>query len=107
MADTRGHGFVKRRPKFVTVRYYDHHASADTWAEPKTSEELKPARVEARGWIIGENDTMLELSAQRPMDADDNEWGQPMRIVKAVIFYRSDEKPPKAAEVPQPCPSTP
>lgn len=85
-----------KRPKFITVRWLDHHESGETWAVPKTPEELKPARVESRGWLLVENDECIEISAHKPLDSDDREWGRPMRIAKAAIIYRSDRREPKS-----------
>jgi hypothetical protein len=82
----------KRKPRYAKVIFLDHHTSSETWAEPTKPEDLKGARVEARGWIISENEEMLELSAQRPLDDDDAEWGRPFRIVKSAILFRSDVK---------------
>lgn len=81
-----------KRPKFITVRWMDHHGSSDTWSDPTEPKDLKPARIESRGWIISENAEMLEISAHRPLDKDDTEWGRPMRIVKSAIFFRSDQR---------------
>lgn len=80
-----------KRPRFITVRWYDHHESDETWAPPKTPEDLKACRVESRGWLIAENDECIEISSHKPLDKDDLSWGRPMRIVKAAIFYRSDQ----------------
>jgi hypothetical protein len=89
----------KKRPRFTTVRFLDHHTSSETWAVPTKPEELSGAKVEARGWIISENDTVLELSAQKPLDEDDGEWGRPFRIIKSTIYFRSDVKKEKPGEV--------
>lgn len=83
------------RPKFITVRWYDHHEKDQTWSEPTQTAELKAARVESKGWLIAESegpDGCIELSAHRPMDRDDSAYGRPMRIVKSAIFYRSDKR---------------
>lgn len=85
----------KKRPKLVTVRFIDHHRSSDTWAQPTKPEELRGAKVEVRGWIISENDEIVEISNLRPLDDDDGEWGVPFRVVKSTIFFRSDLKPKK------------
>jgi hypothetical protein len=82
------------RPKYITVRWHDHHEKDETWAEPTPLQDLKPARVESRGWLIGENDECIEMSAHKPMDKDDDTWGRPFRIVKSAIFYRSDKRGP-------------
>jgi hypothetical protein len=73
------------------VRWYDHHRSRDTWAEPTPPADLKGSRIESKGWLLGESDTAIEISNHRPMDEDDVDWGTPMRIAKLAIFYRSDE----------------
>lgn len=83
---------MAQKHPFITVRWYDHHEAASTWAEPKDPRDLKAARVESRGWLIAESPTCIEISAHRPLDSDDPEWGRPMRIAKAQIFYRSDKR---------------
>ena len=83
---------MTKRPKFIVVRWYDHHEADETWAPPKTPETLAASRVESRGWLLVENDECIEISGHKPLDADDLNWGRPMRIVKAAIYYRSDQK---------------
>lgn len=85
---------MTKRPNFIIVKWYDHRESDETWAPPKTPETLAPSRVESRGWLLTENDECIEISSHKPLDKDDASWGRPMRIVKAAIYYRSDQ--PKA-----------
>ena len=89
----------KKRPKFVKIHFIDHHRSPDTWAAPTKPEELRGAKVEIRGYIISENDEVVEISNLRPLDGDDGEWGVPFRVVKSTIFFRSDLKKEKPSEV--------
>lgn len=101
----------KKRPKFIKVIWLDHHESRSTWAEPTEPAELKAARVESRGWLIAENDECIELSAHRPLDDEDHDWGSPMRIVKSAIHFRSDlqrsdRAPKKPPAVPPTVPPT-
>ena len=88
-----------KRPRFITVRWLDHHRSPETWAAPTPPAELRGAQVESRGWLIGESDEVIELSAHKPLDGC-ADWGTPMRIVKAAIHFRSDRKAAKVPTVP-------
>lgn len=84
-----------KRPKFITIKWYDHVEDNETWSEATKPADLHVARVESRGWLISENDAVIELSNHRPMDNGDAEWGSRMRILKAAIFFRSDTAPKK------------
>jgi len=75
----------------IRVVWMDHHESEDTWAKPTPEDKLEPATVESIGWLLGENDIMLEMTSHLSRDQDDNTQGRPMRIVKAAILYRSDK----------------
>ena len=77
--------------KQIKIVWMDHHESENTWANPTPPDKLQPATIESIGWLLGENDIMLEMTSHLSLDKDDNEQGRPMRIVKAAILYRSDK----------------
>jgi hypothetical protein len=91
-----------RRAKFITVRWLDHHESDNAW--DTAGAESVPAEFESRGWLIDENDTVLELSNTKPLNAigagGATLWGRPLRLLKAAITFRSDQKPKKESSGP-------
>jgi hypothetical protein len=83
----------KKRPKFITVRWSDHHESDNPW--DAAGSEPGAALFESRGWLIFENDLLIELSNTKPLNSlgGGDLWGRPLRLLKAAISYRSDSKP--------------
>jgi hypothetical protein len=89
------------KPKLVTIRWTDHYDHDDTWVEPEKPDRLKPALVESVGWIISENEEVIQLAGDRPLDEGDSGYGRVTHILTANIYYRSDrdkkKRRPKAA----------
>jgi len=81
-----------KRPKLVTVVWADHHDSDNAWDTP--GQEPGTALFESRGWLIFENDEIVELSNTRPRNnvGGLDLWGRPLRIAKVGIVSRSDMK---------------
>lgn len=94
------------KPKWARIIWADHADSRETWQEATEPGELQPAFVDSCGWIISENEEVLEMAGDRPMkrtpkgryvfDAEGT-WGRVTHIVKAAIVWRSDVKvePPR------------
>lgn len=81
-----------KKPKHVVVRWKDHHESDGAWDTPGAEPGF--ALFESRGWLIFENEDIVELSNTKPLNnvAGEDLWGRPLRIGKALIYYRSDKK---------------
>lgn len=83
---------MRKRTPFIKVVWADHHESDAAWdtagAEPAS------ALFESRGWLIYEDDNILELSNSKPLnDAGGKDlWGRPLRLIKSAIVSRSDNK---------------
>jgi hypothetical protein len=80
-----------KRPKFITVKWNDHHESDAAWAA--AGEEPHPAKFESRGYLIYEDETILEITNTIPLDdtAGANLYGRPLRLLKGAVYYRSDD----------------
>lgn len=83
-----------KRIKFITVKWKDHHESDGGWDKPGAEPEA--ALFESRGWLIFENEEIVELSNTRPLNDSSapDLWGRPLRVLKVAIYYRSDKKEP-------------
>lgn len=86
-----------KRPRFIKVVWEDHHESDAAWAG--AGEEPCAALFESRGWLIYEDDKIIELSNSKPLNSAGGAdlWGRPLRLVKSALVSRSDRKPPVTA----------
>ena len=88
-----------KKLKFITVRWNDHHESDAAWAE--AGEEPQPAKFESRGYLIYEDEIILEITNTIPLDsvAGAALYGRPLRLVKTSVYFRSDKVPKKTPAI--------
>lgn len=79
------------RPTRIEVDWLDHHERHGQGAA-LSKNELKPMVWRTRGYLVGENDELIEVVRDIPLDKDVNEYGASMRILKCCILKRSDVK---------------
>lgn len=72
--------------KSITVVWEDHHEDSE-WTQPMDKSQLAPLIVKTRGYLVEENETMIEVS--RDVYADGSGIGSPLRIMKKCILRRS------------------
>jgi len=77
--------------KRITVFWEDHH-ERDGQGDPVDPEKLKPMIWESTGYLISENDAMLEIARDISSDQDVYGVGASLRIMKKCILKRSDQK---------------
>lgn len=80
------------RPRFITVKWNDHHESDDAWAP--AGEEPQPAQFESRGYLIYEDETILEITNTIPLNevGGVDLYGRPLRLLKSAVYFRSDDR---------------
>jgi hypothetical protein len=79
------------KPKKITVTWLDHHERGGQ-GEATTPDNLKPMLWTSIGFLVSENDTMLELVRDISADKDVTDVGASLRIMKNSIVTRSDRK---------------
>lgn len=79
------------KPKKIEVTWYDHH-ERDGQGAATLRHELKPMTWRTRGYLVEENDEMIEVVRDIPLDRDVTDYGASMRIMKNSIVSRSDRK---------------
>lgn len=80
-----------RKPKVIRVVWEDHH-ERDGQGEVTEPDALKPFVWESVGYLVGENELMLELVRDISHDPATPDIGASMRIMKKCILSRSDQK---------------
>lgn len=75
---------MKHKP--ITVVWEDHHENTE-WTEPTDKTQLAPLVVRTRGYLVQENETMIEVA--RDVYADGSGIGSPLRIMKKCIVSRA------------------
>lgn len=81
----------RRKPKVVTVVWEDHH-ERDGQGDVTEAEALKPFVWESTGYLVQENETMVELVRDISHDPAVPDIGASMRIMKKCILSRSDQR---------------
>lgn len=81
--------WVRRFPK-IEVVWEDHHSNEkDEWTQPSSKDKLKPTLVTTNGYLVGESNTVIEVTRDYGLEPDDD-IGPPIRIIKKCIVYRKD-----------------
>lgn len=81
-----------KSPRKVEVTWLDHHDWSKDQVPITAPEELEPMIWKSTGYLVSENDTMLELVRDWPMSKGVTDIGAPLRILKSSIVKRSDKK---------------
>jgi hypothetical protein len=79
------------KPRKIEVDWFDHHERHGQGAA-LTDTELKPMAWRTRGYLVSENDNLIEVVRDIPLDNDVTDFGASMRILKKLIIKRSDRK---------------
>jgi hypothetical protein len=79
--------------KRIEVTWEDHH-ERDGQGASLLPHELKPMAWKSTGYLVAENDTMIELARDISADRDVTDVGASLRLLKVNIIKRSDQKPP-------------
>lgn len=79
----------EKRPKFITVRWEDHHDSTE-WHYEVDPKDFEPHIAESRGFRIYEDNKILALARDIGTKPQDGSYGAVGKIVKSCIVYRSD-----------------
>jgi len=79
------------KPKKIEVDWHDHHERHGQGAA-LTKTELKPMVWRTRGYLVSENDELIEVVRDISLDPDVTDHGASMRIIKKNIIKRSDRK---------------
>jgi hypothetical protein len=71
----------------VRVIWEDHHSKSDEseWGQPTPPDYLKPILVRSAGFIVSENEDMIELARDAYMDEDELVISGPIRILRKCI----------------------
>ncbi len=77
------------KPKKIEVVWEDHHENND-WTEPTDEHRLAPQLIRTRGFLVQENDQMIEVA--RDIYVGGEGIGSPLRIMKKCIVKRSDRR---------------
>lgn len=74
----------------VLIAWEDHHSKADEseWAKPTAPEDLKPLVIRSVGFIVSENDQMIELARDAYLDDSNLIVSGHMRILKKCIVLQ-------------------
>jgi len=79
------------KPRKIEVDWLDHHERHGQ-GEALTPDNLKPMLWRSRGYLVGENETLIEVVRDISLDPDVADFGASMRIMKSCIVRRSDKK---------------
>jgi len=79
------------KAKKIEVHWEDHH-EIDGNSEPTDPENLRPVIWETRGYLLTENEHMLEVAREITRTPQAYPAGATVRIMKKCIVYRSDKK---------------
>lgn len=80
-----------KKPKKIEVWWEDHH-ERDGQGAPLTKDELKPLVWVSLGYLVSENDSMIELARDWSSDEGVIGVGASLRIMKKGILKRSDRR---------------
>jgi len=80
------------KPRKIEVIWRDHHDWEKGQVPITPPEELEPMIWISRGFLVSENDEMLELVRDLPMSKGVTDIGAPLRILINSIVKRSDKK---------------
>ena len=82
--------------QIVEVHWEDHHDEIDEegrhgWAKPTPIEELKPLIIKTVGYLVGQNDEMVEIARGYISEADAHDpIDCPMRVIrKNIVLMRT------------------
>jgi hypothetical protein len=86
------------KPKKIEVVWEDHH-ERDGQGASLLPHELKPMLWRSVGYLVAENDTMIELARDVSADRDVTDVGASLRLLKSSIISRSDQKRPPCKNI--------
>ena len=76
----------------IEVLWEDHNSNyMDEWCEATPKNELKPTLVMTRGFLVSENNKMIEIARDLDMDKEEASIGAHIRILKSCIVKRSKD----------------
>lgn len=78
-------------PKRIEITWEDHH-ERDGQGAPLAPGELVPMLWRSVGFLVAENENMLELVRDISADAGISDVGASLRILKKNIIKRSDKR---------------
>lgn len=79
------------KPRRIEVIWEDHHERDGQGAALSTA-ELSPMLWKSTGYLVAENDSMLELARDISANKDVTDVGASLRIMKKNIVKRSDKR---------------
>jgi hypothetical protein len=89
---------MPRKPRKIEVIWEDHH-ERDGQGASLLPHELKPMLWKSVGYLVAENDAMVEIARDLSASGDVTDVGASLRLLKSSIVKRSDKKTPPCKSV--------